>query len=126
MATIDMITEGNLLIVTVSGDLTADEVIAVVKEYYPTNQVKDVIWDLTNGTMKSISFAGFHEMAITTKMVVSFGARKNGRTVFVGTTDEDYSVNKMYTVMAEVTGVPISYKVFRTIDEARNWMRLNV
>jgi len=126
MSTIGIVTEGNLLIVTVTGELTADEAIAVVKEYYPTNLIKDVIWDLTNGTMKSISFAGFHEMAKTAKMVVSFGARKNGRTVFVGTNDEDYSVNKMYTVMAEVTGVPISYKVFRAIDEARNWLRLNV
>lgn len=122
MATINILTEESLMIVNVTGELTADEAIAVVREYYPNKLLKDVIWDLTNGTMKSISFDGFHKMAKTTKMVVSFGARKNGRTVFVGGNDDDYSVNRMYTVMAEVTGVPIMYKVLRTIDEARAWL----
>lgn len=126
MANIDTVIEGNLLIVNVTGELTADEAIAVVKEHYPTNLIKDAIWDLTNGTMKSIPFDGFYKMAITAKMAISFGARMNGRTVFVGVTDEDHTVNKMYTVIAEVTGVPVTYKVCRTIDEARNWLKQNV
>ena len=126
MANINTVIEGNLLIVNVTGKLTADEAIAVIKEFYPSGLVKDVIWDLTNGTMGSISFGGFHEMARTAKMVISFGARMNGRTVFVGVTDEDHTVNKMYTVIAEVTGVPVTYKVCRTIDEARNWLKQNV
>jgi len=122
MATIDITTEGSLLIATVTGNITANELIAVVLEYYPNDMVKDVIWDLTNGSMKAISKDGFSEIAKTTKMVVAGGARRSGKTVFVGGVDREYVLSSIYKVIAEVTGVPIKYNVFMTLEEARNWL----
>jgi hypothetical protein len=122
MATIDITTEGSLLIATVTGNITANELIAVVLEYYPNDMVKDVIWDLTNGSMKAISKDGFSEIAKTTKMVVADGARSSGKTVFVGGVDREYVLSSIYKVIAEVTGVPIKYNVFMTLEEARNWL----
>jgi len=124
MATIDITIEGSLLIATVTGNVTANELIAVVLEYYPNDMVKDVIWDLTNGSMKAISKDGFSEIAKTTKMVVAGGARRSGKTVFVGGVDREYVLSSIYKVIAEVTGVPITYKVFMTLEEARNWLAL--
>jgi len=124
MATIDVTIEGSLLIATVTGDITANELIAVVLEYYPNDNVKDVIWDLTHGSMKSISKDGFSKIAKTTKMVVAGGARRSGKTVFVGGVDREYVLSSIYKAIAEVTGVPIKYKVFMTIEEARNWLEL--
>jgi len=124
MATIDITIEGSLLIATVTGNITANELIAVVLEYYPNDMVKDVIWDMTNGSMKAISKDGFSEIAKTTKMVVTGGARRNGRTVFVGGVDREYVLSSIYKVIAEVTGVPIRYEVFMTLEEARNWLAL--
>jgi uncharacterized protein YaaQ len=124
MATIDITIEGSLLIATVTGNITANELIAVVLEYYPNAMVKDVIWDMTNGSMKAISKDGFSEIAKTTKMVVTGGARRSGRTVFVGGVDREYVLSSIYKVIAEVTGVPIRYKVFMTLEEARNWLAL--
>jgi uncharacterized protein YaaQ len=122
MATIDITIEGSLLVATVTGNITANELIAVVLEYYPNEMVRDVIWDLTNGSMKAISKDGFSEIAKTTKMVVAGGARRNGKTVFVGGVDREYVLSSIYKVIAEVTGVPIKYKVFMTLGEARNWI----
>jgi uncharacterized protein YaaQ len=124
MATIDITVEGSLLIATVTGDITANELIEVVLEYYPNDMVKDVIWDLTHGSMKAISKDGFSEIAKTTKMVVAGGARRSGKTFFVGGVDREYVLSSMYKVIAEVTGVPIKYKVFMTIEEASNWLEL--
>ena len=124
MATIDITIEGSLLIATVTGNITANELIAVVLEYYPNDMVKDVIWDLTNGSMKAISKDGFSEIAKTTKMVVAGGARRSGKTVFVGGVDREYVLSSIYKVIAEVTGIPIKYKVFMTLEEARNWLAL--
>jgi len=124
MATIDITIEGSLLIATVTGNITANELIAVVLEYYPNDMVKDVIWDLTNGSMKAISKDGFSEIAKTTKMVVAGGARRSGKTVFVGGVDREYVLSSIYKVIAEVTGVPVKYKVFMTLEEARNWLAL--
>ena len=124
MATIDITIEGSLLIATVTGNITANELIAVVLEYYPNDMVKDVIWDMTNGSMKAISKDGFSEIAKTTKMVVTGGVRRSGRTVFVGGVDREYVLSSIYKVIAEVTGVPIRYEVFMTLEEARNWLAL--
>ena len=122
MATIDITIEGSLLIATVRGDITANELIAVVLENYPNDMVKDVIWDLTKGSMKAISKDGFSEIAKTTKMVVAGGARRSGKTVFVGGVDREYVLSSIYKVIAEVSGVPIKYNVFMTLEEARNWL----
>jgi hypothetical protein len=122
MATIDIRIEGCLLIAKVTGDITANELVAVVLEYYPNDVVKDVIWDLTNGSMKAISKDGFSEIAKTTKMVVAGGARRSGKTVFVVDFDREYVLSSIYKVIAEVTGVPVKYNVVMTIEEARNWL----
>ena len=122
MATIEITTEGSLLIASVTGNITADELIAVVLEYYPTVTIKDVIWDLTKGSLKSISPEGFKAIAQITKLVVAGGSRRGGKTAFVGSVDCEYALSRMYKVIAEVTGVPIKYNVFKTIYEARNWL----
>jgi uncharacterized protein YrrD len=119
---IDITTEGSLLIASVTGNITANELIAVVLEYYQNNIVKDVIWDLTNGSLKSISQEGFIAIANAAKMVVADGSRRGGKTVFIGSADCEYALSRMYKVIAEVTGVPIKYNVFKTIEEARNWI----
>jgi len=40
----------------------------------------------------------------------------------VGTNDPEYGLMRMYSVIAEMAGVTIKYNVFRTIDEAKNWL----
>jgi hypothetical protein len=114
--------EGNLLIISVTGDLTANEVIAVVEEYYSNGIIKDVIWDLTLGTMQSITGDGFKSIAKATKKVLANGSRMGGKTVFVGNSIIEYDYFRMYTVVAEITGVDVNYNVFKTLEEAKNWI----
>jgi hypothetical protein len=122
MATTDVIIEGNLLIISVTGDMTANEVIAVVEEYYSNGIIKDVIWDLTLGTMQSITGEGFKLIAKVTKMALANGSRMGGKTVFVGNSIVEYDYFRMYTVVAEITGVTTNYNVFKTLEEAKNWI----
>lgn len=122
MATINIINVINLLIVTVSGSLTADEVIAVVNEYYSNGIVRDVIWDLTNGSLHSISHKGFKAIAKASKEAVACGARQDGKTVFIGDSDLKCGLLRMYSAIAEITGVPNKYDVIMTLDEARDWI----
>jgi hypothetical protein len=124
MATIDTKIKNNLLILTVTGDITAKEFIEVVLEHYPYGIVRDVIWDLRNGSLQAISESGFKAIANAVKIAVSGGSRKGGKTVFVGSTVSEYNMSRFYAVIAEVTGVPIEYNVFRTIEEAKSWLEL--
>lgn len=122
IASIDIKIEDNLLIASVTGVLTADEVIAVVKEYYPNGIVKDVIWDLTNGSLNAISRSGFESIAKVTRQILENGFRKGGKTVFVGTRAAEFGLMRMYSTIAEMTGIVIDYRVFKTIEEAQNYI----
>ncbi|MEI6208984.1 MAG: hypothetical protein WCP20_19575 [Desulfuromonadales bacterium] len=122
MATIDIKSVGDLLILSVSGELSAEEVIAVVNEYYPNGIVKDVIWDLTNGSLQKMSQEDFKAIARAAKESVAQGFRQGGNTVYVGNSAVEYSLLSMYTAIAELTGVPITYHVFKTIEEVRTWL----
>ncbi|GEM_PF-1021362 len=123
MATIETNIEGDVLIVSVTGALTAEETIAVIERYYPTGIIKDVIWDLTNGSLLLIDKGGFRRIAEAAKRSVANGSRQNGKTVYIGCADVEFGLLRMYTAIAEMTGVPISYTVYKTIDQAREWLR---
>lgn len=126
MPPIDIKIENNLMFVNATGNLTVDEVMAVVNEYYPNGAVKDVIWDLTNGTLQSISRDGFEKIAKASKVAVSNGARQGGKTAYVAGTLSDYGLMRMYTIIAEMAGMPTNYHVFNTVDEAINWIKETV
>jgi len=116
---------GDLLMVFVSGELTAEEVIAVVDEYYTNGIVKDVIWDLTNGSIKSLSLEDFREIAEAAKDSVISGSRQGGKTVYIGNSDVEYDLLRMYTEIAETTGVTAKYSVVKTIEEVRDWIEFD-
>jgi len=122
MATIDIKTTGTLLILSASGKLTANEVIAVVNEYYPNGIVKDVIWDLTSGSLQSISNDGFRAIAKAARESVAGGFRQGGKTAYVGVADVEFGLLRMYSAIAEMANVPIQYHVFKTMDDARRWI----
>jgi len=122
MAAIDITMHGNILIASVTGSLTADEVIAVVERYYSNGIVKHVIWDLTNGSLSLISTNGFKAIASATFKSLSGETRQGGKTVFVGTNDTEYGLMRMYSTIAEMTGVPTKYSVYRTMEEAKSWL----
>jgi len=122
MATINIKTEGHVLIVTITGDATAPELISVIKEYYPKADVTDVIWDFTFGSWQYISQSGFKDVAISAKEAVARGTRHGSKTAFVGTDGLEFGLHRMYQAIAEVTGVPVTYNTFKTMEEAQQWM----
>jgi hypothetical protein len=122
MAAIEIKTDGHVLMVVITGDATAQELIAVIQEYYPKDDVTDVIWDFTCGSWKNISQSGFKDVARAAKEAVASGTRQGSKTAFVGTAGLEYGLHRMYQTIAEVTGVPITYNTFKTMEEAHQWM----
>jgi hypothetical protein len=122
MAAMDIKTEGSLLIVHVSGMLTAEEVTSVIQKYYSNGIVKDVIWDIAIGSLGSITEDGYKAIALAAHEALQSGSRKGGRTAYVGHDDLEYGLLQMYTAIAKATGIPTNYQVFRTIEKARDWI----
>ncbi|MDR3502177.1 MAG: hypothetical protein P4L79_06290 [Legionella sp.] len=125
MAEITTLIEGDLLTITVIGNLTANELIYAFNTYYTSGKVKDVIWDLTDGSSQSIPIDEFKAIAYAAKLATFAGSRKGGKTVFVGNTACEYNIFQLYKNIAELSGVPAEYKVFRTIEGAKCWLSKN-
>jgi len=122
MAKIDTRIDDTTLILTVVGDLTAEEVIYAIKNIYPASNSKYIIWDLTNASLSQMSRSDFEAIARTAKESVASGLRQPGKTTHVVTSTAEYGLFRMYTSIAEMTGVPVEYSVFRTFEEARQWI----
>jgi hypothetical protein len=122
MALIEIKFEGKLLVVTVVGNTTSQELVDVIHEYYPKQEVTDVLWDFSDGSWNQIPQSGFRDIARAAKTSVAKGTRAGSKTVFVGTDGLEYGLHRMYQTMAETSGVPIKYRVFKTLEDATAWL----
>ena len=123
MASINIKAEGSLLIISVTGDLTVDELKAVFKEYYPIEIVKDIIWEFSNAPTQLNTQKDLEAISRATKEALGSWSRKGGKTVFVGKSSVEYGLLCKYTAMAQLTGIPIEYHVVRNIEEARSCIK---
>jgi hypothetical protein len=123
MATIDIKKTEALLIVSVTGTLSVDDAITFIHEHYPSG-AKNVIWDLTKGSLAAISLNGFREIATAAKESCAHGVRGEGKTAYVGATDVDFGLLRMYSAFEEIAGIQIEYHVFRTMVEAYDWLKM--
>jgi hypothetical protein len=69
-----------------------------------------------------MSHEGFRAIARTAKKSAESGFRQGGKTAYVGDSDLKCGLLSMYAAIAEITGVPVKYNVFKTVDEARSWI----
>lgn len=122
MSNISTQDEGDLLIVSITGDLHAAEAVETICRHYTNGIVKNVIWDFTNGSLLNTSNGEFRTIAAAVKKTVDDGYRQGGKTVFVGNATVEYGILRMYTAIAETSGVHIRYNVFRTVEEAKEWI----
>jgi len=119
MARISAVCEPDLFTITVEGDLTYEEIVATIRFYYSPALPADMLWDLSRGSLNTITVEHFRAVAALAKTVVQH--RDGGRTAYVGGHDVVFSLMCMYTALAALADVPIEYSVFKTVFEARQW-----
>lgn len=112
----------DLTIFTCEGQILSQDIIDTMKHFYdgidgaPT---KMVLWDLSQASTGNLSVEELDDIAQfrienTVQMV-------NGKTAIVASTDLDFGMVRMF--QAKSTGTPRSLMVFRTLDEAREWIK---
>jgi len=115
--------ENDLTVFTVKGELTAKEIIHCASEYYTKKPTKFVLWDATSGTVGAISNDDFRQLAEQMKNFTS--KRKGGKTAFIGNSNLDFGLGRMYGSFAEIEDLPVAYRTFRTVEEAKKWIFSN-
>ena len=114
--------ENDLTIFTVEGELTANEIIKYSSKFYDKKPTKKILWDATKGSVSKITSGEFRKIAKEMKKFTK--KREGGKTALVGSFDADFGLARMYEVYAESEELPVSYGIFRDIDEAKEWLNL--
>jgi len=121
MARIELVHSPHWTTICILGDLSRDEIIDAVKLHYPSIATRDVIWDISLGSMDTLLSKDFAAIAQETKAV-----KRNahgGKTAFVGSTAMVFTLACMYASVAVDEGVPAEYNAFRSLAEAEQWIQ---
>jgi hypothetical protein len=122
MATIETIvdSQNDLSVFTVNGELTTDKVIERVEEYYTKHPTKLVLWIMGDVDLSAITSEGIERIIQIAKK--NTGKRKEGKTAIVGPKDIEYGLARMYEAYTGFENLPYEYKIFKDVDEAKEWL----
>ena len=122
MAIIETIvdSQNDLSVFTVNGDLTADEVIERVEEYYTRHPTKLVLWIMGDVDLSAMTSEGIERIIQIAKK--NTGKRKEGKTAIVGSKDIEYGLGRMYEAYTGLENLPYEYKIFKDANEAKEWL----
>ena len=118
--TVKIVSEDDLTIFTVEGDLSADEILEYSSTYYNENPTKLVLWDATEGTVGNIKAKDFRRISVAMKNHTK--KRSGGKTALVGKFNIDFGLSRMYEAYVDFEEIPITYHAFHTVDDAMKWL----
>lgn len=121
MDKITFVLKGRRAIITVEGPMDADQTIAFISRNYRAGTFDDTLWDLRRCSMIHLQPEELRRIADAVR--AASGRRQEGHTVFIATEDADFGMLRMYTAYAEMEGVPATYHVCRTMEEAVAWLQ---
>lgn len=109
----------DVVILRVIGGATFDETSEASKEYFP-RVTKHLIWDFTDGSLMDVTSDQFNSVPEVLKKY--FINRNGGRTAFACPSQYVYGMFRMYIAFADIKNMPYEYSVFRSFNEALEWV----
>jgi len=110
----------NLTIFKVAGKFTSDEIISVFNEFYNSKYTLNILWDLSESDFSELDTDHLRRIISAAKNYAHL--RVGGKTALFTTLPLGFGLARMYESLSEANQVPISNRVFRSIDEAMAWL----
>jgi hypothetical protein len=103
------------------GELALTEIRQAITDYYRGDVTPLVLWDLRKASLNRLSSQDVQSLV---KFLEQHGSiRRGGLTALVADEDADYGMLRMGEAYAD--GVPFSARIFRSTEEARQWLAQN-
>ena len=113
----------NLTIHVATGQVTEEDVITTVKSFYAGKTTELILWDLSQADMVTITPAVIQQIIkITAKTSAN---RRRGKTAAAAPSDLKFGLGRMAESYAELEALPFNYRVFRSRQEALQWLMPN-
>lgn len=109
-----------LTVLKVSGEVTVEDLIAGIRQYYSKSLTGNLLWDFLDATIELISPEDFS--AIAKAAASRIDESKQGKTALVAGTNFNMGLGVMYRAMANMAGIDHEYKFFRNMADALAWL----
>jgi len=100
--------------------LSFDMALPVVKAFYEGDPTRHVLWDLIDTT--DIQFTSEEVLSIVRFKPRYEGKRGIGKTALVAQKDILFGLSRMFEIQSGIQEAPYPVKVFRSLDEAHQWL----
>ncbi len=120
MAEIKTVISGEVTMRKIVGVVTADELLNAVLDAYAGHITKDVVWDLSTGSVGQLTSDDLR--AIADLVRTHAYTRVGGKTAIVAPADLEYGISRMLSTFGELIDLPLDTQVFRTLSEAAKWI----
>ena len=118
--TIDL--ENQLTTFRAEGALSLDEIREAISVYYQGDVTRLVLWDLRSASLNNLTSQDVQSLA---QFLEKHGSvRQGGLTALVANEDAEFGILRMGEAYAD--GVPFTLGVFRSIDQAREWLTKDI
>lgn len=112
-------TFGNIMILKANTSLTFEDIVDAIKTYYP-KATYHIVWDLTNGSVGSISKDQIHHFPLIAKQYLK--NRQGGKTVYVSKNKSEYSILYKLSIVSDLADMPYGYRTFAALEDALRWL----
>jgi hypothetical protein len=110
----------NLTTHVVIGSVSEKEMHGVLEDFYDRQPTALVLWDMSQAELAHV----------TAEMLAKFVCRaaelgvrrRGGRTAVVAPDDLQYGLGRMSETLAEIESAPFSFRVFRSRQDAMQWL----
>jgi hypothetical protein len=112
--------QNDLTIHKCSGSLAEQKIIDTIESFYDGNPTLNALWDFSHASMNSISSDAVRTMFALVQRLGS--RRQGGKTAVVVPEDLGFGMARMFQIMSDTDDFPFKINVFRTYDEAKQWL----
>jgi hypothetical protein len=90
------------------------------KQFYESKITKNVLWDFRKASLYNIS--SIHIEKILDYVRRHAEKRSGGKTAILVSKDLEYGVSRIIQTIIEIKGIPFKTEIFRSFEEAFQWL----
>ena len=108
-----------LTIHTGIGNVTFEEFMELMKQFYADPQTMNVLWDVR----KAIIDISFKETEVLVNYITPYSnKRASGKSAVVISRELEYGMSRVVKNLLEINKIPFRFKIFRSYEEAMHWL----
>jgi hypothetical protein len=105
---------------TVIGEVSFEEGMTTLKQFWEDRPTMNVLWDFRKGSLARVSSVDLER--IVDYVAVHSEKRAGGKTAIVVLRDLESGLSRILDTLRDIRGVPFQFKIFRSMEEANQWL----